>query len=139
MEEKKVSSWKNGVRFALASLLILAGVFYFSYFHNLMTYIGFENMPLLSYISPVTQIICYYVFGILAFIMIGRHKCPGVFFKLSLLLLPLGNIYTRIRILTSLQLSSFYVGDSIVKIIFNGLLIIAVLFALFNLAGKKRL
>ena len=70
MEEKKVSSWKNGVRFALASLLILAGVFYFSYFHNLMTYIGFENMPLLSYISPVTQIICYYVFGILAFIMI---------------------------------------------------------------------
>lgn len=138
MKENKIKSWRDGIVFAMSCLLIICGILYYSYITYLMIMMGIKEFTT-SFIVPTIEIVCYIVFGILAFVFIGKGKCPKVFLALGLLVEPFGRIVSEIRSFVNFDVTLLTgIVDSI-SLLVSILVFIFVIFALFNLAGKRKL
>ena len=138
MEENKVKSWRSGFKFTLAAMLVCLGIFYASYIEALIFNSGMSDFNT-NLIKPALQILCYLVFGILAFVFIAKGKCPGLFFKLGLLIAPLSRISADISSLIEFSNSALDLTHYSIELTVLGLLVLFVVFAIFNVAGKKKL
>jgi len=138
MEENKVKSWRGGVKIAMAALLICLAIFYYSYIYALVISLSMKEFSV-NLIQPIIVILCYLVFGIVSFIFIAKGKCPGLFFKLSLLVAPIGLFISDIRAINQLSTSTLNIAYYCVEFLVIALIVLFVIFAIFNVAGKKKL